>query len=214
MRAMAARGRAARARAGPGVPLTEDGGPLIVGLGGSTRPGSSSGRALAAALDAAAAHGATTRLFDGPHLARLPLYDPHGDARTDDTLALLDAIRAADGLVIASPGYHGGVSGLVKNALDYLEDLREDERPYLTGRAVGCIACAAGWQATVSTLGALRAIVHALRGWPTPMGAALNTAASDGERQAAAAKADFQLRTLGAEVVRFARAHAAHGVPS
>ena len=45
-------------------------------------------------------------------------------------------------VVIASPGYHGTVSGLVKNSLDYLEVLREDDRPYLDGRAVGVIAVA------------------------------------------------------------------------
>jgi FMN reductase len=41
-------------------------------------------------------------------------------------------VERADGIVIASPGYHGGISGMVKNALDYLEDLRDAPRPYLT----------------------------------------------------------------------------------
>jgi len=41
---------------------------------------------------------------------------------------------------------------------------------------VGCIATAAGWLGAVNTLGALRDIVHALRGWPTPLGAAINSA--------------------------------------
>jgi FMN reductase len=77
--------------------------------------------------------------------------------------------------VISSPGYHGTVSGLVKNALDYLEELRGDQRPYLDGRAVGLIAVARGWQASVSTLGTLRQVVHALRGWPTPLGLAINS---------------------------------------
>jgi FMN reductase len=44
-------------------------------------------------------------------------------------------VRAADVLVIATRGYHSGISGLVKNALDTLEELRDDERPYLDGRA-------------------------------------------------------------------------------
>jgi FMN reductase len=180
--------------------------PLVVGLGGTSRASSSSGRALATALEAAEAAGAETRAFDGPFLASLPIYSPDDPERSPATLELIDAVRAADGVVIASPGYHGGVSGMVKNALDYLEDLRDDERPYLSGRAVGCIACAAGWQATVSTLGALRAIVHALRGWPTPMGAALNTAVPEPAREAADAAARFQLETLGGEVVRFALA--------
>lgn len=81
----------------------------------------------------------------------------------------------ATDFIICSPAYHGTISGLLKNALDYAEDLRNDTRAYFDGIAVGCIACGAGWQAAVQTLGCLRTVVHCLRGWPTPLGAALNT---------------------------------------
>jgi FMN reductase len=50
-----------------------------------------------------------------------------------------------------------------------------DARAYFDGVAVGCISCASGWQAGGQTLAALRAIVHALRRWRTPLGVALNT---------------------------------------
>jgi FMN reductase len=61
-------------------------------------------------------------------------------------------------------------------AQDYIEDLRGDVRPYLDGRTVGCIVCAYGWQATTTTtLVSLRSTVHALRGWPTPLGVATNS---------------------------------------
>jgi len=112
-------------------------------------------------------------------------------------------VARCQGLVIASPGYHGIVSGLVKNALDYVEDLRDSPQPYLENRAVGCIACAAGWQATGSTLVSLRSVVHALRGWPTPLGGAVNTAQPDSGLDAGART---QLQTIGRQVVRFARA--------
>ena len=94
---------------------------------------------------------------------------PHSGGR--EQLQLIEAVREADAIIIATPGYHGGVSGLVKNALDTLEELRADDRPYLDGRAVGCIVTAYGWQAAGSVLTSLRSIVHALRGWPTPFGA-------------------------------------------
>jgi FMN reductase len=87
---------------------------------------------------------------------------------------LIEDVRRADALVIGSPGYHGSISGLVKNVLDYLEELRNDPRPYVDGRPVGCITTAFGWQGAVNSLTALRQIVHALRGWPTPFGLALN----------------------------------------
>jgi FMN reductase len=176
---------------------------LVVGIGGTVRPDSSTDRALRLALDSAEAGGAEVVHFTGAQLAELPLYSPADSQRSPAAMELVDAVRRSDGLIVASPGYHASISGMVKNALDYLEDLRADERPYLSGRGVGCVATGAGWQAAVSTLAALRAIVHALRGWPTPLGAAINTARdrdpADGD------KVLFQLETIGTEVVEFAR---------
>lgn len=149
--------------------------PLIVGLGGTLSDASSSERALRHALTAAEAQGARTELFTAQALD-LPMYTVDRSARTAAAIALVDSLAQADGVIIATPGYHGGISGLVKNALDYIEDLRDHERPYLHGRAVGCIVCAYGWQATTTTLVSLRSTVHALRGWPTPLGVAINSA--------------------------------------
>jgi FMN reductase len=126
---------------------------------------------------------------------------------------MIALLRRCHGVVVASPAYHGSVSGLIKNALDYVEDMRNDEAVYLDGRAVGCIACAFGWQATGSTLAALRSIVHALRGWPTPMGVAINssTRAFDTEGRCLDAGVERQLELLANQVVDFARMRAAAG---
>lgn len=146
--------------------------PLIVGIGGTTRPSSSCEAALLYALQRAAARGAETEAFTGASLA-LPIFDPQAPARSEDAARLVASLRRADGVIIASPGYHGLISGMLKNALDYTEDMRADPRPYLDGRAVGCIVSANGAQALGSTLSSLRSMVHALRGWPTPYGATL-----------------------------------------
>jgi FMN reductase len=178
--------------------------PLIVGLGGTTRPGSSTERALQAALDRAQALGCRTLALGCGALPIEP-YDPARPDRSAQARALVDALRQADGVILATPSYHGGVSGLMKNAIDFAEDLRDDARPYLSGRAVGTIVCAEGPQALGTTLQALRAIVHALRGWPTPYGAAVNTAARpfgpDGDDPAAV----LACTLVADEVVRFAR---------
>lgn len=151
--------------------------PFIVGFGGTSRPGSS-GEILASAVLAQARElGARTQFFGGLALAELPHFSPQSSERTAAQQAFVEAVRAADGIVIATPGYHGGVSGLVKNAIDLLEDLREDSRSYFDGRAVGLIVSAAGWQACGVTLMSLRGIVHAMRGWPTPQGITVNTIA-------------------------------------
>jgi len=181
--------------------------PLVVGIGGSTRASSSTERALVISLKAAEEAGARTVIFGGPFLCRLPIYAPEKQQRTPEEREFVEAVRFADGVIVATPGYHGGVSGLVKNALDLLEDLREDKRPYLDGRAVGCIVTAAGWQTCGSTLAALRSIVHALRGWPTPLGAALNTAEPlfNASGECTDEKGKMQLVAVGRQVVEFAK---------
>ena len=180
--------------------------PFIVGLGGTTRPGSSTERALGFALAAAEAAGAEVELIAGPALI-LPMYSPETPERTPEAQRIVAALSRAHGVIIASPGYHGSLSGLIKNALDYVEDMRGDAAPYLDGRAVGLIACASGWQATGTTLVALRSIAHALRGWPTPLGVGVNTVG--GLLDAAGAIADpataAQLTLLGQQVVEFSR---------
>jgi FMN reductase len=177
----------------------------VVGIGGSLREDSQSERALRIALAGAEEAGAKVTTISGQDLV-LPFYDPAVVERPAPAQRLVEELRHADGVVLVSPGYHGTISGLVKNALDYLEDLREDDRVYLDGRAVGCVAAASGWQAAVTTLTALRSIVHALRGWPTPLGAAINSAdvRFDGVGGCSDPQVATALRTIGLQVVEFA----------
>lgn len=146
--------------------------PLIVGVGGTLRSGSSSETALVLALDAARARGAEVICFAAKDL-QLPHYDPSARERTVGQERLVDAFRRADGLIISSPGYHGCVSGLIKNALDHAEDLARDERVYFSDIPIGCIGVAYGAQAATGVLQNLRTITHALRGIPTPYGASI-----------------------------------------
>ena len=179
----------------------------VVGIGGSLRPDSQSERALRIALDGAALAGAKTTLVSGADLV-LPFYDPAETSRAPVAQRLVEELREADGVVLVSPGYHGTISGLVKNALDYVEDLRHDDRPYLDGRGVGVVAVAYGWQASVTTLNQLRTITHALRGWPTPLGGAVNSAEVKFDEVGGASdeKVVASLRLIGRQVYEFAAA--------
>ncbi|MDM7955223.1 NADPH-dependent FMN reductase [Blastomonas sp.] len=177
--------------------------PRIVAIGGTVSTGSTTELALRTAMASAVAQGAEVQLFGGDYLAALPHYRSTAHAGAEGG-ELVEAVRQADGLLLAAPGYHGTISGLVKNALDYLEDLSKDTRPYLDGRAVGLIATAYGDQATMSTMQTLRSIVHALRGWPTPMGATIRTFPGlysvDGE--CLDDRARLQLELVGQQVVQ------------
>lgn len=180
--------------------------PYIVAVGGTLRANSSTERAMRFVLDAAQRSGARTKLISGSAL-QLPLYQPDNPERSDAARELVAELALADGIILGSPGYHGSISGLVKNALDYAEDLRSDKRPYFSGRAVGCIATAGGWPGAVNTLGALREIVHALRGWPTPLGAAINSTdhVFDEEGGCQVPRIAQMLESIAGEVIDFAR---------
>jgi FMN reductase len=180
--------------------------PRIVGLGGNAVPGGSAERLLRRALESCEALGAETMLFAGPAID-LPMYTPHRSERDAKARALIAALRQASGVIIASPGYHGTVSGLVKNALDYAQDMAADEAPYFDGRAVGLIAVAGGWQATGSTLATLRSITHALRGWPTPLAVTVNSAHPVFDEQGSLADSGIsaQINLMASQVVGFSR---------
>jgi len=112
--------------------MTTPGKPRLLGISGSLRKGSTN-TAVLAALAEAIRDKATLEIFP---LNDLPLYNQDIDIEPPPptVAALRDAIAAADGLVIASPEYNYGMSGVLKNALDWAS------RPYgkakLTGKPV------------------------------------------------------------------------------
>jgi FMN reductase len=176
----------------------------IVGIGGTLRPSSSTEKAVNCVLKHAESRGANISLFAGPSLD-FPFYDPRISERSEMITDYQQAVRNADALVIASPAYHGGISGLVKNAIDYLEDMAKDPDVYLENKAVACIGTGYGWQGANSTLQALRMVVRSLRGWVSPLGIALNTAenhfADDGSCHTEAVDNQFQI--MAQELIDF-----------
>lgn len=178
--------------------------PLIIGLGGTSRNGSQSELALRLAMRAAEAAGAEVLMFTGKQLI-FPIYGPE-TAANNEAARLVSAMRRCDGVIISTPSYHGGMSGMIKNALDYTEDMRNDARPYLDGRAVGTIVCAAGWQNIGTTLVGTRSMIHALRGWPTPIGVGVNTQEPvfDKDGQCIIESVGAQIELMSRQVVQFA----------
>jgi len=103
--------------------------PRLLGLSGSLRKGSYN-TAILAALSEIVANEATLELFP---LNDVPLYDQDADTETppEAISRLRAAVASADGLVIASPEYNAGMSGVLKNALDWIS------RPYGKSRLTG-----------------------------------------------------------------------------
>jgi chromate reductase len=103
--------------------------PRLLGLSGSLRKGSYN-TAILAALAEIVVTEATLELFP---LNDVPPYDQDADTETPPAVIgrVRAAVAAADGIVIASPEYNAGMSGVIKNALDWIS------RPYGKSRLTG-----------------------------------------------------------------------------
>lgn len=177
----------------------------VVALGGTPFAQSSTENALNLAARSASASGAEVVTFGGSFLASLPNYLTVPVSECRQAIEIIDAIRRCDGLLIASPGWHGSIAGFIKNALDYLEETAKDRKPYLDGVSVGLIANAYGPQAATNTLATMRCIIHALRGWPTPLGVCVSSVPGlfvDGK--CTDERISNQLEMVGKQVVEFA----------
>lgn len=90
----------------------------ILGISGSLRAASINSALLRAAARLAPT-GTTLTIFGG--VAELPLFNPDLEARLPPQVhALHSAVAASDALLFASPEYAHGVTGAIKNTLDWL----------------------------------------------------------------------------------------------
>ncbi|WP_053373617.1 NADPH-dependent FMN reductase [Paenibacillus sp. FJAT-27812] len=97
-------------------------------------------------------------LFQTP----LPFYSPDGIGHDHAAVQQLQqAMREADAIVLASPEYHGSISGVLKNALDFLG------QDHFRGKAVLSLSSSGGAVGT-SSLQQLQAIVRNLHGINSP----------------------------------------------
>ncbi|WP_313693222.1 NADPH-dependent FMN reductase [Halorarum halobium] len=145
--------------------------PRVVAVCGSRRDGSYTRAALHYALDSAAEYGAETDYIDlGDPAVDAPLYDPDRDvAEAGDVADLLERMRAADGVLLGSPVYHGSYSSAFRSFHDWCSfDEYEDT-------VVGLFA-AAGGGSYESTLAHMRATVRGVHGWTVPLQVGLRNA--------------------------------------
>ncbi len=132
--------------------------PKILAFAGSTRTGSFNKKLVKTAAEGARAAGAEVTLIDLRDLP-LPLYD--GDLEEKEGLPanavkLKELFLAHRGLLIAAPEYNSGITGVLKNAIDWVSRSAPGEAP---------LACFAGktaalMSASPGALGGLRGLVQ------------------------------------------------------
>ena len=179
--------------------------PTIVGICGSLSANSTTRRALALALEIAREAGAQTEMLDLRAL-RLPFastdWAPH---EWPDVEKLLSAIRGADGLLWATPEYHGSFSGALKNALDLaaIEDY--------DGKVVALLGVAAGQIGAIQALTHLRGIARQLHLWaiPAQLSIAQSYGAFDANGRLKDPKLAASLHKMSVELVKWSAVHRA-----
>jgi len=124
----------------------------VLGLAGSLRQGSLN-RALLRAARELAPEGLTVEVFD---LLPVPLYNGDVEAAGDPegVAALKAAIRAADGVLFATPEYNHGVPAVTKNAVDWAS--RPPKDAALSRKPVGIIGASPGQTGTARGQSQLR----------------------------------------------------------
>lgn len=130
--------------------------PRILALAGSLRTGSYNRRILVVAADGARAAGADVTRVD---LRDFPMPPYDGDLEASEglpagALGLKDLFRSADGLLLASPEYNAGISGTLKNVLDWVSRPAPGEKPLECYRGKVAALCSA----STGALGGIRGL--------------------------------------------------------
>jgi len=133
----------------------------IVIIAGSKRKEATSTR-LAAYIQGLAEQAGNQVSFIDLYQSPVPFYSPDEDHEDHQGLARLkQAMNEADAVVLATPEYHSGSSGVLKNALDHLS------QDHFEGKAVLSVSSAGG-SVAVSSLTQLQTIVRNLHGINCP----------------------------------------------
>jgi FMN reductase len=146
----------------------------ILGIAGSMREQSYSTRGLKLVLEEVKKYDSESDVLELRKL-NLPLYDPSGD-KSDEPSSYINsnnnllerittALKWADAFVLASPDYHGSMSGGMKNFLDYFwEDF--------AGKTFGYIV--ASHEKGLTVADQMRTAVRQCYGWSMPYNISIN----------------------------------------
>ena len=135
----------------------------VLGVGSSMRQGSYSTTALNMILDMAKGNGAETKLLD-LRQTNLPMLYAAKD-NTHEIVQATELVEWADAYILATPDYHGSMSGSLKNFLDYFWS-------EFAGKTFGYIV--ASHEKGLTVMDQMRTAVRQCYGWSIPYGVSIN----------------------------------------
>jgi chromate reductase len=153
--------------------------PKILAFAGSTREGSHNKRLIRVAADAARAAGAEVTLID---LRDYPMPPYDGDLEAQGlpaaAVALKELFKAHDGLLISAPEYNGGISGMLKNTIDWVSRRGEDDRSLaaFSDKFAGLMSASPGALGAIRGLNQLRHVLTTMGVLVVPQQRGINAA--------------------------------------
>ncbi len=164
----------------------------LLGVSGSLREKSRTALAVRRLLDFAEEHGAETRMLD-LRTIELPLYRPDGPGGSAAELRLGTEMKWASAVVLASPDYHGSMSGTMKNFLDYNWE-------ECAGKVFAYIC--SSHEKGLTVMDQMRTVVRQCYGWSMPYGVSFDGRADfDSEGVLKSAKVEARLRMMARDLV-------------
>ena len=136
----------------------------ILGVASSMRTSSYSTRVLKLILEKAEKRGAEIKLLDLREL-QLPMYNPEQNS-SPELDKITEYVKWADAFVLASPDYHGSMSGVMKNFLDFFWS-------DFAGKTFGYIC--ASHEKGLTVMDQMRTAVRQCYGWSMPYGISVNS---------------------------------------
>jgi len=142
----------------------------VLGVSGSLRQQSKTALALRLFLDFAAKQGAEARMLD-LRSVKLPMYRPDQETASEAQTDITAHVEWADAFVLATPDYHGSMSGAMKNFLDYHWE-------ELAGKVFAYIC--SSHEKGLTVMDQMRTVVRQCYGWSMPYGVAFDGRADFG----------------------------------
>ena len=172
----------------------------VVGVCGSLNPTGKTRAALSAALEGSTEYEAETRLIELRDYELVFFGSVSNGEYPEDVHRLRQELREAQGIIFATPEYHGSLSGALKNMFDLMST--ED----FEGKIVGLVAVAGGQVGAINSLNAMKTICRNLHCWVLPQEVSIaesgRVIGDDGSVIDEAL--EERLLNLGRQVVKFA----------
>ena len=134
----------------------------VLGVAGSMRENSFSLQVLKMVLEEAQKRGAQTRLLALME-AGLPMYAPNASSPALEKVT--KDVEWADAFILASPDFHGSISGVLKNFLDHFYE-------EFAGKLFGYVV--ASHEKGLTVMDQMRTVVRQCYGWSLPYGVSIS----------------------------------------